>query len=99
MMVSKHFNHIKRREMNGPQAAVIRYDENSGDDPKVVAHGKGYVAQRIMDMATEHNIPMEENIGLLENLIDLDLGESIPPQLYAVMAEILLLLEEMEQNY
>ncbi|MBU9724075.1 MULTISPECIES: EscU/YscU/HrcU family type III secretion system export apparatus switch protein [Bacillaceae] len=99
MMVTKHFNHIKRREVNGPSAAVIKYDDKADDQPKIVAQGKGHVAQKIIELAKEHEIPMEENLGLLENLIDMDLGDNIPPQLYAVMAEILLLLEEMEQNY
>lgn|SRR5690554_6754426 len=99
MMVSRHFNHIRRREVNGPSAAVIRYDEGSGEEPKVVAQGKGYVAEKILELANEHNIPMEEDAGLLETLLDMDLGDSIPPQLYSVIAEILLLIEEMEKNY
>ncbi|MDQ0256210.1 flagellar biosynthesis protein [Evansella vedderi] len=99
MMVSKHFNYIKRKEMNGPSAAVIRYDESSGEEPKVIAQGKGYVAEKILALAKEHDIPMEEDAGLLENLLDMDLGDNIPPQLYGVMAEILLLIEEMERNY
>ncbi|SDY58184.1 flagellar biosynthesis protein [Evansella caseinilytica] len=99
MMVSKHFNQIKRREMNGPSAAVIRYDESAGEDPKVVAQGKGYVANQILALAKEHDIPMEEDAGLLANLLDMDLGDNIPPQLYSVIAEILLLIEEMERSY
>ena len=99
MMVSKHFNHIKRRNINGSSAAVIRYDEENGEEPRLVAQGKGLVAQKIIDLANETGIPLEEDAGLLENLLDMDLGDNIPPQLYAVMAEILLLIEEMEQSY
>ncbi|ADU30014.1 EscU/YscU/HrcU family type III secretion system export apparatus switch protein [Evansella cellulosilytica] len=99
MMVSRHFNHIKRREINGPTAAVIRYDEASGEEPKVVAQGKGHVAQKILALAKENGIPMEEDTHLLESLLDMDLGENIPPQLYSVMAEILLFIEEMDRNY
>lgn len=96
-MISKHFNHVNRRKINGPSAAVIRYDE--GEEPKVIASGKGYIAERIMELAKENHIHMEEDQMLLENLIDMDLGENIPPQLYAVIAEILLLIEEIERNY
>ncbi|WP_179298768.1 EscU/YscU/HrcU family type III secretion system export apparatus switch protein [Evansella halocellulosilytica] len=99
MIVTKHFNQLKRREINGHSAAVIRYDEASGEEPKVVAQGRGHVAKKILELASKHDIPMEEDPGLLENLLDMDLGENIPPQLYAVMAEILLLIEEMEENY
>lgn len=99
MRVSKHFNHIKRREVNGPSAAVIRYDEGLGEEPRVVAHGRGIIAEKILELANEHDIPMEEDPGLLETLLDMDLGDSIPPQLYSVIAEILLLIEEIEGSY
>jgi flagellar biosynthesis protein len=42
---------------------------------------------------------MQEDHSLIGELLDMDLGESIPPQLYAVMAEILLLIEELEKKY
>jgi flagellar biosynthesis protein len=99
MMISKHFNQVNRRKINGPSAAVIRYNDEEGEEPKVIASGKGYIAERIMELAKENNIHIEEDQMLLENLIDMDLGENIPPQLYAVIAEILLLIEEIERNY
>lgn len=99
MRVSKFFNQRKRKEKNGPTAAVIKYDEESGQAPKVVAQGKGYVANKIIEMAEENDIHMQEDPMLVENLIDMDLGENIPPQLYSVLAEILLLIEEMEKKY
>lgn len=98
-MISKNFNQVNRRKLNGPSAAVIRYDEANGEEPQIVAQGKGYVAQKIIDLAKENNIHLEEDTMLLENLLDLDLGDNIPPQLYAVIAEMLLLIEEMERNY
>lgn len=98
MMISKHFNHKQRKVVNGPSAAVIRYDENS-DSPQIVAHGKGHVANQIIELAKKNNIHMQEDPMLVENLIDMDLGENIPPQLYSVMAEVLLLIEEMEKKY
>lgn len=97
MKISKHYNQRKRRELNGPTAAVLKYDE--GESPRVVAQGKGHVAQKIMDLAKENNIHMQEDSMLVENLLDMDLGDNIPPQLYQVMAEVLLLIEEMERNY
>ncbi len=99
MMISKHFNHKQRKALNGPTAAVIRYDENSEKGPQIVAHGKGHIANQIIDLAKKNNIHMQEDPLLVENLLDMDLGDNIPPQLYAVMAEILLLIEEMEKNH
>lgn len=98
-MISKHFNHKQRKAVNGPTAAVIRYDENEQNGPQVVAQGKGHIANQIIELAKKNNIQMQEDAMLVENLLDMDLGDNIPPQLYAVMAEILLLIEQMEKNY
>ncbi|WP_198510298.1 EscU/YscU/HrcU family type III secretion system export apparatus switch protein [Bacillus solitudinis] len=99
MIISKHFNQKQRRNINGPTAAVIRYDEENGNTPKVVAQGKGQVANQIIELAKQNNVAMQEDPMLVQNLLDMDLGDNIPPQLYSVMAEILLLIEEMEKNY
>ncbi|KAB2953613.1 flagellar biosynthesis protein FlhS [Heliorestis acidaminivorans] len=93
----KWFNQKKKKELTGPSAAAIRYDE-ANDAPTVIAQGKGHLAQKIIDMAKEKNIPLQEDPLLIENLIDMDLGDNIPPQLYLVIAEILLMLEEMESD-
>jgi flagellar biosynthesis protein len=99
MKVSSYYNQKRRKEINGPQAAVIKYDEENGKSPIVVASGKGLVAQRIIELAEKNNIHMQEDSTLVANLLDMDLGDNIPPQLYSVMAEVLLLIEEIEKNY
>ncbi|MBY0123475.1 EscU/YscU/HrcU family type III secretion system export apparatus switch protein [Bacillus sp. S/N-304-OC-R1] len=99
MRVSNYYNQKKRKEINGPSAAVIKYDEENGHAPVVVAHGKGQIAQQIIELARKNNVHMQEDSSLVANLLDMDLGDNIPPQLYAVMAEILVLIEEMEKNY
>ena len=99
MKVSSFYNQKKRKEINGPQAAVIKYNEETGKLPTVVAQGKGHVAQQIIELAQKNNIHMQEDSALVANLLDMDLGDNIPPQLYSVMAEILLLIEEIENSY
>ncbi|EDL63914.1 EscU/YscU/HrcU family type III secretion system export apparatus switch protein [Bacillus sp. SG-1] len=98
-MISKYYNHKNRRNMNGPTAAVIRYEESEGKAPKVIAQGTGHLATKIMELAKEHNITMQEDSSLVQSLLDIDLGENVPPQLYSVIAEILLFIEEMENQY
>ncbi|EMT45895.1 MULTISPECIES: EscU/YscU/HrcU family type III secretion system export apparatus switch protein [Anoxybacillus] len=93
-----YFNQKRKREINGPSAAVIRYEQ--GDKaPTVVAHGRGYVAEKIIELAKQNGVPIEQDAALVQHLLDLDLGDTIPPQLYAVIAEILILIEKMERNY
>ncbi|MBW8349442.1 EscU/YscU/HrcU family type III secretion system export apparatus switch protein [Bacillus sp. IITD106] len=98
-MMPSYFNQKNRRLKNGPSAAVIRYDESQDKAPQVVAHGTGAVAMKIMELAKEHGVAMQEDASLVGQLLDIDLGDNVPPQLYSVIAEILLLLEEMDRNY
>jgi flagellar biosynthesis protein len=98
MMKSRFYNQKNRKNINGPSAAVIRFNEQDSS-PAVIAQGRGQVAAKIIEMAKEHSIHIEDDASLVQNLLDIDLGDNIPPQLYSVMAEILLLIEEMERNY
>ena len=61
--------------------------------------GRDIVAQQIIELAKENDIQIQEDSTLVSNLLDMDLGDNIPPQLYSVMAEILLLIEEMDKKY
>ncbi|SDI38875.1 flagellar biosynthesis protein [Alteribacillus persepolensis] len=97
MITSNYYNHKARKLKNGPSAAVVKYDDKEA--PRVTAHGSGEVAQQILSLAEENNIYMQQDPGLLEHLLDMDLGENVPPQLYSVIAEILLFIEEMEKQY
>lgn len=85
--------------MNGPTAAVIKYDNNQEAAPTIIAQGSGQVAKRIIELAKQNRIQMQEDESLIGTLLNIDLGESVPPQLYAAIAEILLLLEEIEKKY
>lgn len=90
-----YINSTKKRQQNGQSAAVIRYDETDGGTPSVIAQGTGVLAERIIQLAQQHGVQMQEDEQLVQHLLDLDLGDNIPPQLYSVIAEILLLIEEM----
>lgn len=96
-MTNYFFNAKKRKEVNGPSAAVIKYE--NGEVPTVVAHGSGYVAQKIIEAAKQNHIYLQEDSTLIENLLQIDLGDSVPPQLYEVIAEIFVLLEKVESEY
>lgn len=99
MSSRQYMNQLNRRKNYGPSAAVIRYDEGKDQAPQLVAQGTGEVARKIIELAKENHIHLQEDESLVGNLLDIDLGSSIPPQLYAVIAEILLLLEELDRQY
>jgi flagellar biosynthesis protein len=98
-MTSHYFNSKNRKQMNGPSAAVIKYDKDQGNAPTVVAHGTGYVAQKIIEAAKKNNIHLQEDSTLIQNLLQIDLGDSVPPQLYEVIAEVFILLEKIDEAY
>lgn len=98
-MMPNYYNQKARRLKNGPSAAVLRYDEAEGGAPQVVAQGSGAVANKIIELAKQHGVQMQEDPSLVGHLLDIDLGSNVPPQLYSVIAEILLLLEEMNRKY
>lgn len=98
-MTNYFFNAKKQKQINGQSAAVIKYDNEMGMVPTVVAQGSGYVAQKIIEAAKQNHIHLQEDSTLIANLLQIDLGDSVPPQLYEVMAEIFVLLEKVEADY
>ena len=60
---------------------------------------RGMLLKKSIELAKQNNIQMQEDASLVSALLNIDLGESIPPQLYAVIAEILILLEELDRSY
>jgi len=57
--------------------------------PKILAKGKGEIALAILERARELNIPTRSEPALLAFLLELDLYEVVPPELYAAVAQVL----------
>ena len=70
------------------EAASLKYDQNKSNAPKVTAKGKGAIAQNIIDVAKEHNIPIKKDEDLLQMLSQIEINEEIPAELYKAVAEI-----------
>lgn len=71
-------------------AVAIRYDAQVSDAPVVVAKGQDFLALRIKDIARENDVQVVENRPLAKTLYEsVDVGESIPPEMYQAVAEIL----------
>ncbi|NLP34707.1 MAG: flagellar biosynthesis protein FlhB [Clostridiales bacterium] len=77
-------------------AVALSYDPEDLA-PRVIASGKGYMAERIIERANEQNIPLHQDDALASTLSKLELGSSIPPELYDVVAEILVFVSDMDQ--
>lgn len=78
------------------QAIALEYDP-SDDAPRVIASGKGILADRIIEKAKEADVPVHRDDKLADTLSRLDIGEAIPPELYEVVAEILVFVDSMDK--
>jgi flagellar biosynthesis protein len=68
-------------------AVALHYDGKEA--PRVTAKGTGELAEKIIALAKEHGIPLQEDAALISLLSKLDLGEEIPQALYTAVAEII----------
>jgi len=70
-------------------AVALHYEKKDGGAPRVVATGRGAIGEKIIAVARENGVPIEENPGLAAALSDVELGEEIPVELYRAVAEVL----------
>ncbi len=87
-MNARYFN-ARRNAPDRPAAAALAYDPLGGDPPEIVAIGRGLTAAEIVRVAREHDIPLHQDAGLVEALAKLEVGQTLPRELYAVVAEVL----------
>ncbi len=80
-------------------AVALRYLRGEEEAPRVVARGGGAIAERILEIARRHGVPVHRDTGLAEVLLRLDLGGTIPPELYKAVAEVLAYLYRMDARY
>jgi len=71
------------------KAVALKYNKGKDSAPKIVAKGKGYIAEKIIEAARENNVPLYEDENLSQVLEALDLDTEIPPELYRAVAEVL----------
>lgn len=77
-------------------AVAIEYVPNEAA-PRILATGKGQVADKIIEVAKENNVPLYKDDKLAGTLSKLKIGDMIPPELYEVVAEILVFVDDMDR--
>ncbi|MDY2699486.1 MAG: EscU/YscU/HrcU family type III secretion system export apparatus switch protein [Suilimivivens sp.] len=87
---------MKEEKNKIKQAIALSYDPDD-DAPKVIASGKGALAERIIEKAQEADVPVHRDDKLADTLSRLDIGDMIPPELYEVVAEILVFVDAMDK--
>lgn len=77
-------------------AVVLKYDDKEMSAPAIVAKGQRLFAAQIREFAREFNIPIIQNVPLAWALIEMDVGGEIPENLYAAVAEVLIIVYRMK---
>ena len=78
------------------QAVALEYDP-ADSAPKVIAMGRGALADKIIEQAKQSDVPVHRDDKLAETLSKLQIGDMIPPELYEVVAEILVFVDGMDK--
>ncbi|MCL2203646.1 MAG: EscU/YscU/HrcU family type III secretion system export apparatus switch protein [Defluviitaleaceae bacterium] len=90
-----HLNNLQQNMRK--KAVAIQYDPEDAA-PRIVAKGAGLIAERIMENAKLADVPLHKDAALAEELNRIDLGASIPPELYEVVAQILIFISDLDKN-
>ncbi|MBI9011906.1 MAG: EscU/YscU/HrcU family type III secretion system export apparatus switch protein [Clostridiales bacterium] len=78
-------------------ATALKYKSDDQVAPKLVAKGKGVIAENIIKKAEESDIVTYEDEHLSQQLYNLSIGDTIPEELYHVVARVLAFVAELDQ--
>lgn len=80
------------------KAVALKYDRKKDGAPRVTAKGKGKVAEKIIELAKKHDIPIKDDPDLIEMLSSLDINQEIPSDIYVAVAELLAFVYSMNSK-
>lgn len=86
----------EKKNKKPKQAVALEYDPKEVA-PKILAIGRGQVAERIIETAKKEDIPIHKDAKLAKTLSKLEIGDVIPPELYDVVAEVLVFVDRLEK--
>ncbi|MBW1792403.1 MAG: EscU/YscU/HrcU family type III secretion system export apparatus switch protein [Deltaproteobacteria bacterium] len=81
------------------KAVALRYDTEKEASPKIVGKGSGHLAEKLLELAKKHNIPIHEDSDLVNILSKLELNDEIPPSTYIAVSEILAFIYRTNKSY
>jgi flagellar biosynthesis protein len=80
------------------QAAALKYDARTDDAPVIVALGQGEIAQKMVQTATENDVPIVQDASLAQVLGGMGVGDEIPQELYGVVAQVLVFIAGLDHK-
>ncbi|MCL1874695.1 MAG: EscU/YscU/HrcU family type III secretion system export apparatus switch protein [Synergistaceae bacterium] len=80
------------------KAAALKYDKVKSAVPEVTAKGYDSLARRIVKRAKEVDVPVVEDVALVSALLSLEIGDSVPENLYRAVAKVLSFLYNLDRD-
>ena len=80
------------------KAVALKYEKGRMKAPRVTAKGRGILAERLVVLARENGVPVQEDRLLVEALEAVEVGSDVPAELYQVVAEILVAIYRAERD-
>lgn len=90
------FQYFRNPKKEKKTAIALEY-EPTEKAPKVIASGQGFLAEKILDVAKQEEIPVHRDEKLAKSLQEIEIGEYIPPELYQVVADVLIFVDAMDK--
>ncbi len=80
------------------KAVALKYKVYEQNAPKIVAKGRGGLAEKIIEKAKIYDVPLFQNETLADMLLDVDVGEEIPPKMYKAVVDVFIWLYKLEEK-
>ena len=100
--MSKRLGNLRPEPETDPnveqKAVALKYDLERDSAPRVVAKGRGHVAEHILATAQKNTIPVYQNKTLVNMLMALEIDREIPPELYKAIAEVMAYVYKMDKS-
>ncbi len=81
------------------KAVALRYEAERDLAPKVIAKGRGHVAEHILETAQKNSVPVYQDKTLVNMLMALEIDREIPPDLYKAIAEVMAYIYKMDKSH
>ena len=96
--MDEEFQRNEEEQTADKKAVALKYDMQQDTAPRVIAKGKGHVAEHILATAQKNSIPVYQNKTLVNMLMALEIDMEIPPELYKAIAEVMAYVYRMDKE-
>jgi len=86
------------KKFTNTKAVALKYKAYEENAPKVIAKGKGEIAKKIIEKAKKFDVPLFQNEELADMLLNVEVGEEIPPKMYEAVVEVFIWLYKLEER-